>query len=62
MLTELNLKSRERDRVRENVNPLPADEEASLLLSPAPAGVHTKMATIINPKTKIALFTMVDPS
>ena len=62
MLTELNLKSRESDRVRENVNPLPADEEASPLLSPAPAGVHTKMATIINPATKIALFTMVDRS
>jgi len=40
--------------VRENVNPVLADEEASLLLSPAPAGVHTKMATIINPATKIA--------
>ena len=63
MLTELNLKSRESDRVRENVNPLPADEEASPLLSPAPAGVHTvhtKVATIINPATKKALFTVVD--
>jgi hypothetical protein len=40
-----------------------ADEEVSLLLSPAPAGVHTvhtKVATIINPATKKALFTVVD--
>jgi len=53
VLTELNLKSRESDRARENVNPLPdTNEEASPLLSPAPAGVHTKMATIINPQLR----------
>jgi hypothetical protein len=77
--TELNLKSRETDRVRGIINP--GSEEAfperlslkslrtwkSLSLrakvvpySPAPAGVQTKMATPIIPKTKNALFSVVD--
>ena len=79
MLTELNLKSRETDRVRGIINPwleeefperlslrsLRAWESFSLRAkvvpySPAPAGVYTKMATPIIPKTKNALFRVVD--
>ncbi len=64
----LNLKSRESDRVREIINPVPAHRETSLPLlivrvvpfSPAPTGVHTKMAAIINPTTNKALFSFVD--
>jgi hypothetical protein len=65
--TEVNLKSRESDPARGSVNPTPEDQETSLPLtrkvvpfSPAPAGVHAKIATIINPATKKSLFTVVD--
>jgi hypothetical protein len=64
---ELNLKPRENDRVRGILNSVPADRETSLPLiervvhfSPAPTGLYTKMATIINPATKNALFSVVD--
>ena len=79
MLTELNLKSRETDRVRGIINPWLEEESPERLslrslraweslplrakvvpYSPAPAGVHTKIATPIIPKTKNALFRILD--
>lgn len=64
---ELNLKSRESDRVRGILNSVPADRETSLPLvgrvvpfSPAWTGLYTRMATIMNPATKKALFSVVD--
>jgi len=78
VITELNLKSRETDRVRGIINPWLEEEfpeRLSLRLlrrweslplrakvvpySPAPAGVHIKMAIPIIPTTKNALFRMI---
>ena len=65
--TELKFKSRENNSLRGILNPAPLDRERSLPLTakvprscPAPAGVDTSTATMINPTIKKALGVTID--
>jgi hypothetical protein len=65
--TALKFKSRENNSLRGILNPAPLDRERSLPFMlkvarscPAPAGVETKIVTMINPTIKKVLFVTID--